>query len=750
MKSRIRKILSLVLSLGLLLQQTSFAQVAVELNIADHLSILGNRLITERFRPLHLRYFSYDALNDNFRMLVDKGDQFSQSVIASHEGAKQSQDQANLQAETKTLLNYFLVGVSLPDDTFWVNLRPDSENQIIDPWLEETDVGKIMLESDLQLKKDTARMTSPETPEGREYWRRLYKKAEELYSYNTATIPTLTRPWIVPGEIIVRETNDSAYVYKATLKVMLEQDYLKGSAAYNFKDERSKALNEYSSQLIRELIIPKLSKEVNSSKRYAALRQVYYSLILSRWFKLRFSGKTGTYASLINTSNLANLISQQSWSKTTYFKQYQKSFAGGEYNVKEPVYTSTGQVIRSYFSGGLDLVKGMDVQSNSQVGVFNGSNSVLPQIPNTVSFEGNLKGELVIPRPSVSEGVPSATKTTDKARGAASPVTVKEINMARNLNNKVKKALSLAADRMIFSIIYWTLKEFDSKAWEEYRWIDIKQDSRDYLKSILNERSTTNLLLARATAFLNSDKLQEIVRSRIEEVGRMPSIFQLEGLGRVDTSNLGPGDRAAVKELKPILTEAMASYLRENGESLLRKLIAHQKRYSLVKKILPFRAGFSRKTIDEYVNRAIEKITSAEIQISTVASPLETSTSSAVQAVPEKTGGIDFRALPMTIQPMGSFSGLNFNLPQLSRAELERINIDSEMQQISNMVQAGILPSGERIKELVAACVQKGQIKRCADGLLLCFIDICNLQEENAYESSPEFREALVIVDSQA
>ena len=339
---RTRKILSLVLSFSLLFQQIGFAQLAAELNIANYFSRISSNLVQERFRPLHLRYFSYDNLKDNFKVVLDKGD-------LKNIGDKE------LQSSTQTLLSYFLVGITLPDSMFWVNLRPDSEDQIIDQYLEKTDVGKIMLAADLQLKKDTSAMTSPATPEGREYWDKLYKKAAELYGYDNVTIPTLTRPWIVPGEIIVRESQDSAYVYKANLKVMLEQDYLKDSATYNFKDSRSRALNEYSSQLIRELIIPKLTKEVNSSKRYAPLRQVYYSLILSRWFKLRFTGKTGTYASLINTKDLTNLISKESWTKTDYFKQYQKSFSEGEYNIQKPVYTPTGQVIRSYFSGGIDV-----------------------------------------------------------------------------------------------------------------------------------------------------------------------------------------------------------------------------------------------------------------------------------------------------------------------------------------------------------------------------------------------------------
>ena len=142
---------------------------------------------------------------------------------------------------------------------------------------------------------------------------------------------------------------------------MLEQDYLNNdngrgrlvSAPYKFDDPRLKELNTYSSQLIRELIIPKLIKEVNTSKRYAPLRQVYYSLILASWFKARNQGKDNQYARIIDRKDLTNLASKESWSKDTYFNAYQKSFKDGEYNIQEPVYTPYGQTIRSYFSGGI-------------------------------------------------------------------------------------------------------------------------------------------------------------------------------------------------------------------------------------------------------------------------------------------------------------------------------------------------------------------------------------------------------------
>ena len=371
MSNKKSKVISLLLSLCLAFEQGGFAQSIGRLDISGYLASPRNDVTPDKFRPLHLRYLSYNELNNNFKLFFDKG------------GIKEVK-QIEFEADAKTILNYFFIGISLPDDTFWVNLRPDSPDNIIDPFLAKTDIGKILLEADLQLKKDTAQYTSPQTYEGRQYWDRLYKKAGELFGSENVTIPTLTRPWIVPGEIILMESTDntfkttpeastergrSAYIYKANLKVMLEEDYLTQTSKldpsyqpltsnYSFSNPRLKELNLYSTQLIRELIIPKITQEVNASKRYAPLRQVYYSLILAQWFKQSFLGKGGYYSQLINKKNLAaGLTSTVSWSKTTYFKEYQESFKNGEYAINESAYTPSGQVIRSYFSGGIILPK---------------------------------------------------------------------------------------------------------------------------------------------------------------------------------------------------------------------------------------------------------------------------------------------------------------------------------------------------------------------------------------------------------
>ena len=208
-----RKFISLFLTASLLFQQTGFIYALGELDISSYLNRLSGAVTQDNFRPLHMRYFSYDAQNNDFNLLLDKGDE------------KELKDK-ELKEKTDKLLEYFKIGLTLPNDKFWVNLRPDAEDQIIDPDLEKTDIGKILLEADLQLKKDTAGWTSPQTAEGKQYWDKLYKKAGELFGSENITIPTITRPWIVPGEVIINTSVNAAYIYKANLKVMLEEDYI--------------------------------------------------------------------------------------------------------------------------------------------------------------------------------------------------------------------------------------------------------------------------------------------------------------------------------------------------------------------------------------------------------------------------------------------------------------------------------------------------------------------------------------------
>lgn len=332
-----RKIIAFCVVFCLVFEQSGFAQVSPQVNIPAY---LAGYLSPDRFRPIHLRSISFDDNSRNFDLLLDKGDVKKPSS-------------GQIEDTTRRLFTYFRIGLNLPNSMFWVNLRPDDPANIIDPYVEKTDLGKVLLEADLQLKKDMAACTSPDTKEGRAYWNRLYARAEILFGQSDIEVPTVTRPWIVPGEIIMAQSRDSAYVYKATLKVMLEQDYLKDARGYDPGDSRLKELNEYSSRIIREEILPKLTREVNSAKRYASLRQVYYSLILAQWYKQ--SDRSALLSEGIDSKDLTGLASKQKWSKYEYYKAYKRSFERGEYNKEEAVSGRAGLTIRRYFSGGIRI-----------------------------------------------------------------------------------------------------------------------------------------------------------------------------------------------------------------------------------------------------------------------------------------------------------------------------------------------------------------------------------------------------------
>ncbi|MBP6920709.1 MAG: HEAT repeat domain-containing protein [Candidatus Omnitrophica bacterium] len=360
----LRKIAASLVIFCLVFEQSGFAQVAPQITVPAY---LAGALSPDRFRPIHLRSISFDQATHNFNLLLDKGDV---------KDLRQSQ----LEETTRRLFEYFQIGLRLPNSMFWVNLRPDDPSNIIDPYLEKTELGKVLLEADLQLKKDLSACTSPDTKEGRSYWNKLYAKAESLFGQSDIEIPTITRPWIVPGEIIMAQSGEGAYVYKAMLKVMLEQDYLKDAAGYDFADPRARELNEYSSQLIRTEILPRLTRDVNSAKRYAGLRQVYYSLILAQWYK---QSKPEAFGSKIDSRDLTGLTSQKQWSRQTYYQAYKKSFEKGEYNKEETVNSASGLTIRRYFSGGIRPVSAGVIQAINIAGNAVRDPAVIPGSINT-------------------------------------------------------------------------------------------------------------------------------------------------------------------------------------------------------------------------------------------------------------------------------------------------------------------------------------------------------------------------------
>ena len=142
------------------------------------------------------------------------------------EGAEaiSSLDEANLEPLAKELIDYFFLGITLPSDDLWVNLNSVRESEITSPRLSLTDIGKVLLEADLTLKKDCSRFTDPRTKTGKEYWDNLQRRLNEE-GLNTTQLPIGNRFWIVPEEAIVEEDRDNhtVTIVSSKLKVCLEQ-----------------------------------------------------------------------------------------------------------------------------------------------------------------------------------------------------------------------------------------------------------------------------------------------------------------------------------------------------------------------------------------------------------------------------------------------------------------------------------------------------------------------------------------------
>jgi len=844
--------------------------------------------------------------------------------------------------------------------------------------------------------------------------------------------------------------------------VLLEQDYLKGSSTYNFTDPRLKALNEYSSELIRQLIIPKLTKEVNTSKRYAPLRQAYYSLVLARWFKSRFSGKPGLYPGLIDKKELSGLTSQQAWSKTTYFQQYQRSFKEGEYNIKEQAYTPYGQTIRSYFSGGVAFDAKMVPEVNSAASpvrtgsvfgaIANFSEAIAAASPAMVKLTGvaGKENSLGIMQATEQPITASATSAASPAEGEqapsvshsglgvyVSPTTVRDtkdsgpgfkkeartIYIAKDIDKHsdlVRRSLGQPVDNVTatrcvigheafhffvdaflsskgmnprtngidtdlqeeeLAIVFeyavalgldrlntWQREKIERsskilgisldpliqqlhQAQENKQFEEILQaatgldvnidntltrkeiyfrgmgrqlmedaylDSRRYTsgssparekpvegsveqkavaieqpsiaeqqllrlspgeqkefllyvsKGIINpyrnyvqtnwspefdwatmdahmeEYSDIKKALERArnTAvryltiqdITNFDMLYAYLETKKDIIPgyRFPTFINIinevrqkkrdltyitrggkdtpltglrdkvEELMKEETSVSSPaGDVREVTlkiaeqihniyqlwvqakhqgDFRQMRTEcvALSSYLGKflaniNKESremqqLINGLTWGGMKYAQqdLRNPLALISNFLSLMIENMgdynealaaVEGLVDRIVRVEHQLENIQRwevgrignkelvDLERSSTSSPAKTPEdRPGGIDFRAMNIVTQPMGSFTGLNFTLPIVAGAD--KINLDQELQQLRRMLKGNILPSGQRLKELLAVCVQKRQMNKRISEILACLADICKLQEEMVCESSPELREALVIVDS--
>jgi len=266
-----------------------------------------------------------------------------------------------LEKESLKQIRYFLAALTVPENQMWVNLSPVEKNRMITDDFGVTDMGKDLLMQDYILKQLTASLIYPEDDLGKKFWERTYKRAYELLGTTNIPINTFNKIWIVPDVAVVYEYGNSVFVLESRMKVMLEEDYLAskseidrqryGDAAVVPSD--TERLSKETAQIVREVLIPEIEREVNEGENFVELRQIYQTLILAAWFKshLKKSLLGQVYVDKAKTNGV-NVDDPAV--KDKIYAQYLKAYEKGVYNFVKDEYDPQSQEFasRTYFSGG--------------------------------------------------------------------------------------------------------------------------------------------------------------------------------------------------------------------------------------------------------------------------------------------------------------------------------------------------------------------------------------------------------------
>ncbi|MBP6343315.1 MAG: hypothetical protein KA403_05235, partial [Candidatus Omnitrophica bacterium] len=333
---------------GQILPPAAAAQPASVLNLPMPGAMVG---VSPKYVPIAIKGIKIFPDNPfRFDFLLDTGNS--------------NLNQERLNEETKILIKYFLTALTIPDQDQWVNLSPVEHDRIVPNEFGVTEMGRDLLAQDYLLKQLTASLIYPEHELGKKFWENVYRKAYEKYGDADIPMSTFNKVWIMPDHATVYQNGNTAVITESRLKVLLEEDYL--ALSKGVPDSRNprdpgtlgagepRDYNTFGSQIVREIVLPEIEREVNEGKNFARLRQVYRSMIMAAWFKRKL--KDGIINKMyVGQNKVAGVDVADKEIKEKVYQQYLAAYKKGVYNyIKEDVDPRTHAVVpRKYFSGGI-------------------------------------------------------------------------------------------------------------------------------------------------------------------------------------------------------------------------------------------------------------------------------------------------------------------------------------------------------------------------------------------------------------
>ncbi len=300
-----------------------------------------------------------------------------------------------LKAEGDKLVKYFLATVAIPEKDLWVNLSPYEKDRTVPEALGQTDMGRDLLAQDYLLKQITASLIYPEKELGKKFWDNVYQKTQAKYGNINIPVNTFNKVWIMSDKAEIFERGQTAFVTKSHLKVMLEEDYLAtqknqlptrghdpdpagdgfvspgtlpSELPMNAKaPQGNNQTHNLSSQIIREVILPELEKEINTGRNFAPLRQIFNSIILASWYKtnLKQTLLNQVYA---DKEKVKGIDIADKTVKEQIYQRYLQAYKKGVFNyIKEDDASQGTSTPRKYFSGGVNTHVHLDMASVAAV-----------------------------------------------------------------------------------------------------------------------------------------------------------------------------------------------------------------------------------------------------------------------------------------------------------------------------------------------------------------------------------------------